>query len=566
VTEEDEQEHEQEEDPMTEFFARHQDKLHAALDAIRSRAFWSAYPESAKAYGDLATGEKAFRARLNKPFEFGQDAPAGRQGGEVSPYGFALGITYPRADVPALIGAAQKAAAAWRRTDLEERIGICIEIVDRLNRRSLEMAHAVMHTTGQPLMMAFQAAGPHAQDRALEAIAYAYDAQRMVPRSVRWEKPQGKAEPIRLDKTFRLVPRGIGLVIGCSTFPTWNGYPGMFASLATGNVVIVKPHPTAVLPLALSVAVAREVLAEAGLPEDVVQLAVDSVEAPVAKDLALRPQVGVIDFTGSSTFGTWLEEHARQAQVYTEKAGVNFVVVESPPDFEGMLKNLAFSLSLYSGQMCTTPQDIWVPKDGIDTPEGRKSFNEVAAAIGEAVGKFVADDERAVEILGAIQSEATARRLEDAKGLGEAVLPSRAIKHPKFPEARVRTPLILKVDERDVDTYGRECFGPVTFVIAASSADAALRKATAMAREKGAITAALYSREPAVLDQAEDLCAEAGVALSVNLTGNIYVNQSAAFSDFHATGANPAANATLTDTAFVAGRFRVVQSRVPARA
>ena len=53
----------------------------------------------------------------------------------------------------------------------------------------------------------------------------------------------------------------------------------------------------------------------------------------------------------------------------------------------------------------------------------------------------------------------------------------------------------------------------------------------------------------------------AGVALSINLTGNVYVNQSAAFSDFHGTGANPAANASLTDSAFVASRFRVVQHR-----
>jgi len=43
----------------------------------------------------------------------------------------------------------------------------------------------------------------------------------------------------------------------------------------------------------------------------------------------------------------------------------------------------------------------------------------------------------------------------------------------------------------------------------------------------------------------------------------VYVNQTAAFSDFHATGANPAANASLTDAAFVAGRFRVVEIRRP---
>jgi hypothetical protein len=51
------------------------------------------------------------------------------------------------------------------------------------------------------------------------------------------------------------------------------------------------------------------------------------------------------------------------------------------------------------------------------------------------------------------------------------------------------------------------------------------------------------------------------VNLSVNLTGGVYVNQSAAFSDFHATGANPAANSALSDLAYVANRFRVVQSR-----
>ena len=60
---------------------------------------------------------------------------------------------------------------------------------------------------------------------------------------------------------------------------------------------------------------------------------------------------------------------------------------------------------------------------------------------------------------------------------------------------------------------------------------------------------------------AEEATADAGVALSCNLTGSIWVNQSAAFSDFHGTGANPAGNATLCDTVFVAGRFRVVQSR-----
>jgi len=41
------------------------------------------------------------------------------------------------------------------------------------------------------------------------------------------------------------------------------------------------------------------------------------------------------------------------------------------------------------------------------------------------------------------------------------------------------------------------------------------------------------------------------------------LNFAAAYSDYHVTGLNPAGNASLTDAAFVAGRFRVAQMRQP---
>ena len=78
---------------------------------------------------------------------------------------------------------------------------------------------------------------------------------------------------------------------------------------------------------------------------------------------------------------------------------------------------------------------------------------------------------------------------------------------------------------------------------------------------RGAITAAVYSTREDVLAGVREAALDVGVALSENLTQGVYVNQSAAFSDFHATGANAAANASLTDGHFVSGRFRVVQSR-----
>jgi len=108
-----------------------------------------------------------------------------------------------------------------------------------------------------------------------------------------------------------------------------------------------------------------------------------------------------------------------------------------------------------------------------------------------------------------------------------------------------------------------ECFGPVSLLIPCEDAQDAIARASGIATRKGAITAALYANDPDLIEQAAMAFAAAGVNLSVNLTGNIYVNQSAAFSDFHVTGANPAGNASLTDTAFVASRFRRVMIRWP---
>jgi len=546
-------------------FEKHRATLERALTAIAERGYWSPYPESAspRNYGEgtAEAGKAAFDALLGKEFPLTQPATVGHVGAEKSPYGMTLGITYPKADLDGLFAAIGKAQEAWRKAGPEAWVGVALETLDRINKQSFLIANAVMHTTGQAFMMAFQAGGPHAQDRGLEAVAYAWDEMRRVPATARWEKPQGKNEPLRMDKHFRVVPRGVALVIGCSTFPTWNGYPGLFASLATGNAVVVKPHPGAVLPLALSVKIARDVLAEAGFDPNVVTLVAHEPGDSVAQTLALRPEVKIVDFTGSTANGRWLEEHARQAQVYTEKAGVNQIVVDSAADFKGLVRNVAFSLALYSGQMCTAPQNLYVPRGGIDTAEGHLTFDQVASALAEGVDKLLGDPARAVEVLGAMQNDGVLRRLEAARSLGTVVLDTRIVAHPAFPQATVRTPLIVRLAADDRATYLNEWFGPIAFLIATESTDESLEIARDAIVGHGALTLSVYSTSEYVIGRAIEVAEDAGVALSINLTGGVFVNQSAAFSDFHGTGANPAANAALTDAAYVASRFRVVQHR-----
>ncbi|MFI6784195.1 phenylacetic acid degradation protein PaaN [Micromonospora sp. NPDC050276] len=546
-------------------YDRHADTLNRALTAITERGYWSAYPESPspRVYGETAAadGKAAFEAYLGGDFPLDQPGAGARVATETSPFGVELAVRYPHASPGELVSAASAALPAWRDAGPQARVGVCLEILDRLHKHIFELANAVQFTSGQAFVMAFQAGGAHALDRALEALAYAYAEMTRHPGTAGWEKAAGKGDPLRMTKTFHVVPRGVALVIGCNTFPTWNSYPGLFASLVTGNPVIVKPHPRAVLPLAITVKYAREVLVEAGFDPNLIMLAAEAPGEKLASDLALHRSVKIVDFTGSTEYGDWLETHARQASVYTEKAGLNTVVIDSTDDFAGMCRNLGFTLTLYSGQMCTTSQNILIPSGGIETDQGHKSFDQVAGGIAAAVGKLTADPARGVELTGAIVNGGVLERLAEVTKVGEPVLESRAVAHPSYADAVVRTPTIVKLTADDAETYGREWFGPISFAIATDSTAHSLELLRRTVGEKGALTAGVYSTDEAVLDAAEAAAVEVGVHLSCNLTGGVFVNQSAAFSDFHGSGANAAANSALTDGAYVANRFRIVQSR-----
>ena len=556
----------------------HAGVLDEIRQALSSRSWYSRYPESPspRVYGETAAAEglTAHEAHLGQPYVALSSQPTDGTfvGSEVSPYGPTLGATYPALDVDAAFEAARASIPAWRDAGPQVRAAVCVEIVDRINKRSFEIANAVMHTSGQPFVMSFQAGGPHAQDRAIEAVAAGLVEQERVPASVVWEKPgrdrEGNPAPTRMQKDYRIVPRGIALVIGCNTFPTWNAYPGIFASLVTGNPVVVKPHPRAVLPLAITVEVAREVLAEAGFDAALVQLAPEGDGQGLARTLAERDDVAIIDYTGGPAFGAWLEETAgaHGALVYTEKAGINSIVIDSTDNLRGMLGNLAFSLTLYSGQMCTAPQNLYVPEAGIETDEGHLGFDELGDKLAGAIGRLTGDDAKAVELLGATVNDQVRTNADSLAELaeladGRVVLDSRRITHPAYADAVVRAPGLVALDVAREDVYTQECFGPVGFLIRTASTEQSLAQLADTVHEHGAMTAAVYSTSDDVLDAARDAAAAGGVALSENLTGQVFVNQTAAFSDLHGTGANPAANAAYTDAAFVANRFRVITSR-----
>jgi phenylacetic acid degradation protein paaN len=551
-------------------FEKHQPTLTKAIEALHARTFYAAFPEqpAPAVYGETADtdGQTKFKAALGKKFEeLKQTEPANWAGQEESPYlQEALKISYPIFSTSTLIDRAKNSFHQWRKVSINDRTGILMESLEGVKKRFFEIAYATMHTTGQGYMMAFQASGPHAADRALEAIAAGYEELNRFPAKALWDKPMGKFN-LQINKEWHAVPKGISVVIGCSTFPTWNSVTGIYGSLVTGNSVIVKPHPGAILPIAIFVAEIQKVLVENNLDPNICQLAVDTFDKMITKELAEHKDVKLIDFTGNSTFGSYLE--ALQGKtVFTEKTGVNSVILDSVEDADKVAANLAFSVNLYSGQMCTAPQNFYIPENGIKTATGNISFDEFAEKFVANINGLVDNPKAGPYVLGAVQNKKTSERVIDSEKIqGKVWLKSRSFENPQFKNARVATPIVIEVNASQKEIFSKELFGPIALLIKTKNTDQSIALAQEMAMQHGAISCGAYTTDAAVKEKIADEMALAATPVSFNLVGGIYMNQNAAFSDFHVTGGNPSGNASFTNPEYVTKRFTWVGHREPVK-
>jgi len=533
------------------------------IKANRERKFFAHYNENPKAYDEslMAKGLETFQKRLNSNYELPGAPNAEYYGEEVSPYlQTGLGIHYPKTSVDTLIAEASSAFDVWRKLDPQKRFDILFDSLNKVSERFFEMAYATMHTTGQSFLMSFQASGPHACDRSLEVMVSAMDQLGYYPAEVDWVKNMGKFDLV-LHKNYKPVPKGVGLIIGCSTFPTWNTVPGLYADLITGNTAIVKPHPKAVYPIAIFVEELQKCFIANGLPANIVQLAADSSSAPITKLLAEHPSVKLIDYTGGNAFGDYVESLGKTC--FTEKAGINSVLIESCNNFNAVAQNIAFSVSLYSGQMCTAPQNIYIPETGVKTPEGVISYEDALAGISNAVKALMENPKAAAPTLGAIQNDATISRVDDTikQHQAQAIQLDIQVSNAEFENARIKVPSIISTTSAESATYMKECFGPLIFVVKTKSFDESLSIVKHSAESHGAITCLAYTTDKAIMDRIEDEMNSVFTPVSFNFTGAAFVNQHAAFSDLHVSGGNPSGNATFTNADFINKRYIWIGNR-----
>ena len=186
----------------------------------------------------------------------------------------------------------------------------------------------------------------------------------------------------------------------------------------------------------------------------------------------------------------------------------------------------------------------------------------MVAGIAAAVTGLAQNPKMGAGTLGAMQNEITSKRVSDTMHANTGVAAeSLKIDNTEFPDARTASPAVISVDASDVDAWKHECFGPIVFVVKTTDSAHSLALAASCAAELGAITCQCYSTDERFMTELEDAMNASFTPVSFNFTGAAFVNQHAAYSDFHVSGGNPSGNATFTDAQYVNRRFVWVGNR-----
>lgn len=544
-------------------FERHHALLLQAAAAAQSRRHWNPYADGLPAAAaDAEQAHEWLERQRNTQFYLDQPGVIGRMGNERSPYGAHLGVRYPECAPDALLAAARNAMPGWVRAGTQARIGVCMEVLARLHAAADELVFAVMHATGQAHGIALHVGVTQALARGLECVVMAWREMNGVAPRATWSRSGHGGEPLHVDKEYSIVPRGQALVIGSASAPTWEAMPPIFASLATGNAVLVRPPRSAILPLALVVATCRQVLWEAGFDGNLISLAGGEHVDPALREAARTGMVRLVDHAGGDDDSHW--ETASATTVFDARMSPGCAVVDSTDDYAGMIRYLTVAIAFDSAALPFSLQNIFVPGLGLTTPDGRISAESFRRDLAQGIGRLVEDPRIAAGVLRSVDRHESAAADAAAEQVADVLRPAQYIAHPRWPEASLRVPPLLRCESSAKDVYGSRLTTPAILLVDAQTTMAALAAAEEAMAARASHELLVYSTNPHVVQAAEEVAMRVGAMLSVNLCTSLnqasHLAVPAAFSDL-AGGGDAAGRTTLVDDRYVNNRFAVVERR-----
>lgn len=379
-----------------------------------------------------------------------------------------------KADVEAAVRSAREGFARWSRTPAPLRGDVLRRVGDLLSARKEEIADAMTREMGKVLA--------ETRGDVQEGIDTAYYA------ATEGRRLFGHTVPSELRQKWAMtVRRPIGICGLITPFnfpmaiPTWKAFP----ALLSGNSVILKPSEDVPHTATLLV----EILLEAGLPPEVIQLVHGGEEA--GKALVAHPQVPVISFTGSTDTGSKIGEVCGRMhkRLSLEMGGKNAQIVMEDADLDLALDGVLWGAFGTTGQRCTATSRLIVHK---------KVHDKLVSRLVESAGTLVLGDGREGRTqVGPLIHEASRAKVEQYVAIGleqgaELACGGARPRSSRLADGWFYKPTVFVDVKKGSRLATEEIFGPVLSVIRVGSYDEAVRVNNEV---KYGLSSALYTRD-----------------------------------------------------------------------
>jgi RHH-type proline utilization regulon transcriptional repressor/proline dehydrogenase/delta 1-pyrroline-5-carboxylate dehydrogenase len=399
------------------------------------------------------------------------------------------------ANVAAMAAAGHAAQPAWDALGGDARARLLDRAADLFEQRREELFSLCIREGGKTL--------PDAVLEVREAVDflrfYASEARRQFSGPLPLPGPTGEQNELRLHG------RGVFACISPWNFPLAIFIGPVAAALAAGNSAIAKPAEQTPLVAALAV----ELMHQAGIPADVLQLAPG--DGKVGAALTAHPLIAGVAFTGSTETARAINRSLAERDgpiipFIAETGGQNAMIVDSSALPEQVTRDVVSSAFQSAGQRCSALRTLFVQEDVADATVTMIGGAMEALKVGDPrdlatdVGPVIDEEARKALDEHLVWLGANARRLCSITAPDEAA-------HGSFV-----APAMYEI--QSLSQLNRENFGPILHVVRFAAED--LGKVVEQINATGyGLTLGLQSRIDTVRDFVE---ANARV-------GNFYVNR-----------------------------------------
>ncbi|QGU06089.1 Putative succinate-semialdehyde dehydrogenase [NADP(+)] 2 [Corynebacterium occultum] len=352
---------------------------------------------------------------------------------------------------------ARRAQKQWAHTPVKERREIMLSLHDLVLHRQEQILDTIQDESGKNRASAFD----EVMDVAVTARHYAYATAALLHP----DRVKG-ALPLLTSVEVQHSPKGVVGIIAPWNYPLVMAVSDAIPAILAGNTVVLKPDDKT----PLSALLAAELLAEAGLPQDVFQVVTGTAEEVGQQIVA---ECDYLMFTGSTKTGRLLASQAgeRLIDFSAELGGKNPLIIAADADLNKVVPGAITACFSNSGQLCISIERIYVHRNL--AAEFSARFQAATKVLRVGAGR-----EWTVEMGSLISEEQLARVqsfVDDAVARGATIL-SGGHALPELGPCFF-APTILSDVPEDAELFREEAFGPVAAIEIVDSHEEAIRRA-----------------------------------------------------------------------------------------